>query len=328
MEYCLVTGVAGFIGSYLAEKLVKLGYNVIGIDSFNDFYSRNTKERNIKWLIKQPNFTFHEANLLTLNLSSITPCLAGRQESLNDSITIFHLAARSGVRTSWEEGFKIYFDNNVLATHKLLEASRRFKLKKFIYTSSSSVYGNIGAYCNTPLPMKENMPCNPISPYGVTKLACEHLCKLYFTNYQLPITILRYFSIYGPRQRPDMAFHKFIKAILGEKPFEIYGDGTQTRDFTYIDDAIEATIKAKDLAQAGEVYNIGGGTTTIVNKGVNILEKIIGRPAKLSYIEKSKGDIQHTLSDISKSIKTLGYHPIWTLEKGLKEEIKWLSAQN
>lgn len=312
MEYCLVTGAAGFIGSWLAERLVHLGNKVIGIDSFEDFYPRGMKERNLEKLKKDPNFIFYEANLLTFDLNSIV-------QLRENPVTIFHLAAQAGVRASWGKDFKTYFNNNVLATQKLLDIYRKLPVKKFIYASSSSVYGNIKE-----LPMGENAPCKPISPYGVTKLAGEKLCHHYFTNYQLPVVMLRYFTVYGPRQRPDMAFHKFIKAILEDKQIEIYGVGSQTRDFTYINDAIKATILLSSNGKPGEIYNIGGGSRITVNETLHILEKIIGKPVKVVHIGEQNGDVKHTFADIAKSKRELNYSPSHSFEEGLSREVTWL----
>jgi len=311
----LVTGCAGFIGSHLAERLVKDGYQVIGIDCFTDYYPRKIKEANIEWLRQQPNFTFYEANLLSFDFNSIT-------QLHDDSVTIFHLAAQAGVRSSWGKDFKVYTENNVLATQRLLEAAKEMKLEKFIYASSSSIYGDAEIY-----PTPEDAIPRPISPYGVTKLAGEHLCRLYWKNYGVPIVILRYFTVYGPRQRPDMAFHKFIKAILKGEEIVVYGDGNQTRDFTYVDDVVEANILAmKAEGIIGEVFNVGGGSRISINEVINLLRSITGLKVKVRYIEQQKGDVKHTGADISRTKSLLNYHPQFPVDKGIKCEYDWLSS--
>ncbi|MCK4648265.1 NAD-dependent epimerase/dehydratase family protein, partial [bacterium] len=224
----LVTGVAGFIGSHLAEGLLKLDCEVKGIDSFTDYYSRKIKENNLKNLKENKNFFFQEGDLLELDLEKV----------LEGIDYLFHEAAQPGVRKSWGKNFEHYIRNNITVTQRLLEEAKGLHLKKVVLASSSSVYGE------SPLPTKEDNVLRPISPYGVTKLASENLGYLYYKSFKVPIIILRYFTVYGPGQRPDMAFHRFIKATLNNEEITIYGDGNQTRDFTYVSDAVEATIKA------------------------------------------------------------------------------------
>ncbi len=226
---CLVTGAAGFIGSHLAETLVARGYRVIGVDAFVDFSPRSMKEANLIDLCQAPTFQFIEADLRTTDLVTL----------LTGIDYVFHLAAQAGVRTSWGDGFAAYVEHNVLATQRLLEAAQQRGVRRVIYASSSSVYGE------TPtLPAREDSPPLPISPYGVTKLAAEHLCRLYTIGHELPTISLRYFTVCGPRQRPDMAFHKFIHALLRDEPLPVYGDGEQSRDFTYVGDIVAATLAA------------------------------------------------------------------------------------
>src|SRR6202022_3840475 len=231
---CLVTGAAGFVGSSLCDALLGQGYEVIGLDCFLDYYPRFIKERNLSAARDFERFTFAEANLLEADLPAL----------LQDAEIVFHLAAQPGVRASWGKTFDRYSDNNVLATQRLLEASLATRPRRVVFASSSSVYGNPDR-----LPVKESDQTRPVSPYGVTKLAAEHLCHLYYTNFQVPVVSLRYFTVYGPRQRPDMAFHKFIRGGLLRQPIEIHGDGNQTRDFTYVDDVVKVT---RDAAEAGE----------------------------------------------------------------------------
>ena len=227
----LVTGAAGFIGSTLSAALVDRGIDVIGVDCFTDYYSREVKEDNLARLRQHPKFTFVEAALQTADL-----------ESLLDGVTVvYHLAAQAGVRKSWGDDFRIYTTNNVDATQRLLEAVKDRPLSRFVYASSSSVYGDIAA-----IPMREDVRLQPVSPYGVTKLAAEHLCHLYHVNFGVPAVSLRYFTVYGPRQRPDMGFHRFIRAALTGGAITLFGDGQQTRDFTYVGDAVAATMAAGD----------------------------------------------------------------------------------
>jgi UDP-glucose 4-epimerase len=305
----LVTGVAGFIGSHLAERLIDEGHKVVGVDSFTDYYPREFKESNIKKLRSVSAFEFHEADILEIALERI----------LQKIDVVFHEAAQAVVRASWGSNFRIYTENNVRATQCLLEAAKSVSLEKFIYASSSSVYGDAESY-----PTTEEMTPRPISPYGVTKLAGEHLCYLYWKSHGIPIVSLRYFTVYGPRQRPDMAFHKFIKAIYNNQEIPIFGDGEQTRDFTYIDDIIDANISAMDAELTGEVLNIGGGSRITVNDTIAILERICERKANKKYIEKQKGDVIHTAADISKAEKLLGYKPKYNLEKGIANEATWI----
>jgi UDP-glucose 4-epimerase len=305
----LVTGVAGFIGSHLAERLISEGYEVIGVDCFTDYYARSIKEQNLKELLKEPGFTFLEENLLETDLRKI---LIGVD-------CIFHQAAQAGVRASWGEEFEIYTSLNVLATQRLLEACKDSKIGRFVYASSSSVYGD-----SEELPLREGSLLKPISPYGVTKLAGEHLCCSYWKNYQIPVISLRYFTVYGPRQRPDMAFHKFIRAILNGEQIEIYGDGKQTRDFTFISDAVSGNILAMNSDAEGEVFNIGGGSRVLLNEVLDSIQKIAGKTAEIVYRDVQKGDVRHTLADTSKAKKYLGYNPMIDLETGLAEQWKWL----
>ncbi len=307
MGKVLVTGAAGFIGSHLSERLINDGFQVIGLDSFTDYYPREDKERNLASLRNRREFSFIEGDLLKISLGEI----------LTGVDYVFHLAAQPGVRGSWGNNFQVYLENNILATQKLLEACKDFPIKKFIFASSSSVYGD-----TSDLPMREESLLKPYSPYGVTKLAAENLSYLYWRNYNLPVVSLRYFTVYGPRQRPDMAFHRFIKAALKDEPLYIYGDGKQTRDFTYIDDAIEGTILALS-ASAGGIFNIGGGNQVSINQVFKVLEQLLGKKLKIEYKEKQLGDVTHTLAEVSR-VQKLGYKPKVSLADGLQAEISWL----
>ncbi|MDI6704305.1 MAG: NAD-dependent epimerase/dehydratase family protein [bacterium] len=308
---CLVTGVAGFIGSHLAERLIDLDYEVIGIDSFLDYYPREIKEGNIANLLSKKGFTFIEGDLLQVNL----------RDMIRDVDYIFHEAAQAGVRASWGQDFSIYVNCNILATQRLLEAAKGSNVKRFIYASSSSVYGDTDT-----LPMKEDSILKPISPYGVTKLAAENLCYLYFKEFGVPTISLRYFTVYGERQRPDMAFHRFIKATFNNEECIIYGDGNQTRDFTYIKCAIQANISAMESPVVGEVFNIGGGSQITLNGAIEILERVMGKKVRLRYIESQKGDVRHTYADTQKARELLKYRPESNLEEGLLKEVEWIKG--
>ena len=298
----IVTGCAGFIGSHLVDKLLCLGYNVIGIDCFTDYYAIEIKEANMSNASKARNFTFIEEDIL-------------KMQEFPEADYVFHLAAQAGVRASWGESFEIYTRNNIEATQRLLEFYKDRTLKKFVYASSSSVYGD------TELPMKEDRLLKPVSPYGVTKLAGENLCYLYWKNYNVPAVSLRYFTVYGPRQRPDMAIHKFVKAILNDEEIFIHGDGTQTRDFAYVDDVVEATVLAAEDNIMGEVFNVGGGSRISVNELIEQIEIIVKHETKLKYLENQKGDVRDTLADISKAGKLLNWKPITNIDKGLEKYI-------
>lgn len=308
-KLCLVTGAAGFIGSCLSEKLIELGFLVKGVDCFLDNYLPKFKRANIKNLAKNENFQFIEGDLLKLDLSKL----------MRDADFVFHQAAQPGVRQSWGNKFRVYIDNNILATQLLLEAAKNVKLKKFLYASSSSIYGDAEAF-----PTSEKITPHPVSPYGVTKLAAEYLCQLYFKNYGVPTIVLRYFTVYGPRQRPDMAFHKFMKAALCSEKIEVYGDGKQTRDFTFIDDVVAANILAMNSDVAGEIFNIGGGSRISLNEILEIIGDLAGKKLAVVYSSVKKGDVRHTSADITKAQKNLGYQPKVKIKEGLQREYNWL----
>lgn len=306
---CLVTGVAGFIGSHLAERLLRGGHELVGIDSFVDNYPKPIKENNIKGLLASSKFKFIEGSIVNINVSEIV-------EQVD---VVYHQAAIPGVRSSWGKNFDQYTLNNINVTQILLEACKDKRIKKFIYASSSSVYGEA-----MELPVKESSPKSPISPYGVTKLAGENLASLYFKCYGVPTVSLRYFTVYGPRQRPDMAFHRFISAILHERKIEIFGNGEQTRDFTYIDDVVEANLHAFLNGKEGGTYNIGGGSRVKLIESLNIIEEISGKKADSKFIEAQRGDAKHTFADVSNAKRDLGYSPRVDIKEGLKRHYDWL----
>lgn len=308
-EICLVTGVAGFIGSHLAESLVAHGYRVIGVDALLNFYSSTIKQGNLTKLCQESAFQFIQADLREIDLD----------ELLSGVDYIFHLAAQPGVRTSWGDGFSPYVEHNILATQRLLEAAKRNHISRIVYASSSSVYGN------TPdLPARENSLLLPLSPYGVTKLAGEHLCRLYSLEHGLPTISLRYFSVYGPRQRPDMAFHKFIRAFLLDEAVTIYGDGEQSRDFTYVDDIVAANIAAMHGGVPGHSYNVGGGVHVTVNEVLALLKTITGKQGRVSYQSRQLGDAAHTLADTTAAREELNFTPTIPLSDGLYQQVKWM----
>jgi nucleoside-diphosphate-sugar epimerase len=302
---CLVTGAAGFIGSHLCEALLQAGHSVIGIDAFIPYYPRAIKEANLAGALTERNLTFHT---LDLRSDPIEPLMEGID-------TVFHLAAMAGLLKSWTD-FHLYESCNLTATHRLLEAvSARRGVQRFIYASTSSVYGRFSSG-------DETLPTRPISPYGVTKLAAENLCRAYAEERGLPLVVLRYFSIYGPRQRPDMGYHRFIDALLTGQPITVYGDGYQVRGNTYMTDCIAATMAAV-RALPGEVYNVGGGEAVSVWDVLGKLEAIIGRPLMIRREPARPGDQRYTLADTTKLTRHLGWQPKIGLDEGLARQAAW-----
>jgi nucleoside-diphosphate-sugar epimerase len=306
----LVTGAAGFIGSTLAERLVGDDVDVIGVDCFTDYYPRAIKERNLCALLRHPRFCLIEARLQDADLPRL----------LADRTHVFHLAAQAGVRKSWGRNFDAYTANNVEATQALLEASVGTAIERLVYASSSSVYGDTPA-----MPMREDALPQPVSPYGVTKLAGEQLCHLYFASHGVPAVSLRYFTVYGPRQRPDMGFHKFLRASARGEPITVYGDGEQTRDFTFVTDAVAATVAAATRGAPGRVYNIGGGSRVSVNQVLDMIGRVSGRRPLIAREAAQKGDMRHTYADTSLARADLGFIPAVELEEGLAAEHRWLA---
>jgi len=311
----IVTGAAGFIGSHLVEALLARGENVVGIDELNDYYDPNLKRQNLAQALTHHQFHFIEGNILNFNWTQL----------LKETEVIFHLAAQPGVRASWGQYFHFYTERNLNATQVILEAAKEAKeLQRFVYASSSSIYGNAER-----LPTPETTCPQPISPYGITKLAAEQLCWQYYQNFGVPATALRYFTVYGPRQRPDMAFHKFFRTVCREQPISIYGDGKQTRDFTFISDAVAANLSAAEVSGAiGEVFNIGGGSRVALNQVLEKMEAIVGKTIQRTYHERATGDARDTSADISKAKKILHYTPQVELEQGLAKEWEWLQNQS
>lgn len=303
---CLVTGAAGFIGSHLCERLLADGHRVSGLDCFTDYYPRVVKERNLRDLLHHPHFRFQEIDLAESVPSGV----------FSEAECVFHLAAMPGLTRSWTD-FDFYNRHNVTATHRLLERlATSANLKKLIYASTSSVYGKYASG-------DESLPTKPSSPYGITKLAGEQLCRVFQEEFGLPVVILRYFSVYGPRQRPDMGYHLFIQAILRDEPIRLTGDGLQVRGNTYVSDCIEATIRAGFHARPGEIYNLGGGELVTVIEVIRKLERIIGRPARIERHPPRKGDQLATAADITKLRRHLDWQPTTCLEDGLARQVEW-----
>jgi UDP-glucose 4-epimerase len=307
----LVTGAAGFIGSTLAERLLRDGADVVGLDCFTDYYPRPLKEHNLAGLRDQPRFRLIESRVQDADLVSL----------LADRTHVFHLAAQAGVRKSWGRDFAVYIGHNIEATHVLLEACVGRSVERFVYASSSSVYGD-----SVSLPAREDAMVQPVSPYGVTKLAAEHLCALYHVNYGVPTVSLRYFTVYGPKQRPDMAFHRFLRAIILDQPITLYGDGEQTRDFTYVHDAVTATMAAATMGVPGRVYNIGGGSRLSMNQVLQVIGRVSGRRPLVSVDPAQKGDMRHTYADTRLARTDLAFVPAVNLEEGLTAEYQWLNG--
>jgi UDP-glucose 4-epimerase len=309
----IVTGVAGFIGSHLANELLERGDRVIGIDQFNDYYDPSLKRKNVATLETHPAFELIEGDIQALDWPTL----------LSNVDVVYHQAAQAGVRASWGTGFRAYTERNINATQILLEAAKdAAQLKRLVFASTSSVYGNAET-----LPTYETICPQPVSPYGITKLAAERLCWLYHQNFHVPVTALRYFTVYGPRQRPDMAFHKFFKAVLEDQAIPIYGDGQQTRDFTFVKDAIAANLAAAAVPEAvGEVFNIGGGSRVVLTEVIDTMERIVGQPIRRNHVGLAMGDARHTAADVSKARNLLGYQPQVSLEEGLAQEWDWIKA--
>mgnify|MGYP001560484298 CR=1 FL=1 len=307
----LVTGGAGFIGSTLSERLLEQGASVRAIDAFTDFYPRPLKERNLENLRGKAGYEFVEGDLREVDLNAVL-----------DGVThVFHLAAQAGVRRSWGKEFEVYTGLNVDSTQVLLEACVSKPIERLVYASSSSVYGDEVA-----IPMSETALPQPVSPYGVTKLAAEQLCHLYHVNFGVPAVSLRYFTVYGPRQRPDMGFNRFFSAILDGKPLIQFGDGLQTRDFTFVADAVTATAAAAVRGVPGRVYNIGGGSRVSLREVFDLLARVSGRKVTIDQQGPQKGDMRDTYADTTRARQDLAFAPSVTLEEGLRAMWRWMEA--
>ena len=306
----LVTGHTGFKGAWLSLVLNEFGARVYGIslkpeDVRGNFY--NIVRLNKK--IKSYYIDLSEYKKLYKTINKIKPEI------------IFHLAAQAGVRKSWGADFAVYTELNIDATQRLLEASVSRRIERFVYASSSSVYGDAA-----PIPMLETARPAPLSPYGVTKLAAEHLCMLYHANYNVPTVAVRYFTVYGPRQRPDMAFHRFLKAIHHNEPLSLYGDGEQTRDFTFVEDAVAATIAAAERGAPGSVYNVGGGSRISMNEILDVMAECTGKAPDVQRGETQRGDMRDTFADTTRAKTDLGFTPRVILRDGILAEYQWLTS--
>lgn len=307
----VVTGAAGFIGSHLAERLLGEGYRVVGVDSFTDYYDVRIKRDNLGALLSHDAFELVEGSLNDIDLDAL----------LKGTAVVFHQAAQPGVRASWGERFDEYVDCNIRATQALLEAATDHPLERIVYASSSSVYGETAE-----LPMKETHRTLPVSPYGVTKLDAENLCLLYQRNHGLAVVCLRYFTVYGPRQRPDMAFHRFIRAALDGGRIDVYGNGAQTRDFTYVDDVVDANLAAMSYRGGESVFNVGGGSRVAINEVLDLIAGVTGHGLDVRFSERQRGDVTHTYADAGLAAQELGVTPKTPLETGIEREVEWVDA--
>ena len=306
MPRYIVTGCAGFIGSHLTDALLSAGHEVLGIDSFTDYYPRAAKEHNLAAARLQPSFSLAESDLAG-DLSW--------KPLLRDVDGIFHLAAQPGVRGSWGASFDTYLRDNVLATQRLLEAAVEARVR-VVVASTSSIYGNPPSH-----PTPEDTPPSPLSPYGVTKLACEHLVGSYAESFGLEAARLRYFTVYGPRQRPDMAFSRIVAALAADRPFELFGSGRQSRDFTYVADAVAATVAAMERAPAGVVYNVGGGSEATLLDVIAMCERLSGRRLEVRRGVRAPGDVRRTTADTSRIRRDLDWRPRTSLAEGFAAQL-------
>lgn len=302
----MVTGAAGFIGSHLATRLLASGEEVVGVDCLTDYYDVSTKRSNLSPLLQEDRFRFHELDLAKDNLAVV----------LDGAACVYHLAGQPGVRGSWGGGFAAYVRNNIVATQRLLEAMRG-SASRIVFASSSSVYGDAERY---PTP-EDDLP-QPTSPYGVTKLCSEQLVMAYRRSAGVDARCVRYFTVYGPRQRPDMAFSRFIAAARCGQPIDVYGDGLQVRDFTYVADAVEATIRAGTVDDPGQrIFNVGGGSRVTVRSVLALLGEILGRPIETRELPPQPGDVRETGADLRQAAAILGWHPTVSLEQGLRKQV-------
>ncbi len=310
-QVCLVTGAAGFIGSHVAEALLTRGYRVLGIDNINDYYSTETKHENLDSLVRWDLFSLLEEDINDLSGQDLPPRID----------FVFHLAGQPGVRSSWSHSFDIYLSRNLRATQRLLELIIGKSVRRFIFSSSSSVYGQASG------PVTEGAVPHPLSPYAATKLGAEGLCLAYSAGYSLPMTILRYFTVYGPRQRPDMAIHKLLHAAMTDTAVPIFGDGTQRRAFTYVGDVVDATLAAMNEGQGPSIYNISGGQSVTLNECLSVIEEATGQRILRLPCREQRGDPYETEADISKAHKHLGYLPRVSLSAGISHQWQWMCAR-
>jgi UDP-glucuronate 4-epimerase len=307
MATYIVTGSAGFIGSHLVSALLRRGDYVIGVDSFADFYPREWKESNMTSFRDDTRFRHVTIDLAAEPLDRLVADVSG----------IFHLAAQPGVRGSWGDSFWIYARDNVVASQRVFEAAAHASVK-VVFASSSSIYGDAASY-----PTPEDVWPKPISPYGVTKLSCEQLAQAYAVNLGLRVVALRYFTVYGPRQRPDMAFSRLIEALFAHEEFTILGDGHQSRDFTYVDDAVSATLLAMDSAEPGTALNVGGGSEVSLLEAIAVIESLTGKRLRSRITARAVGDVSRTSADTRRINRGLGWSPQVSLEQGIASQVEW-----
>lgn len=304
----LVTGAAGFIGSHLVEESLRRGWDVVAVDSLTTYYSPTAKVRNADNFRRHHRCTYLEQDILDLDLVSL----------LDGVSVVFHLAAQAGVRASWGQSFDVYTQLNITVLQRLLEASREAEIDKFVFASSSSVYGDAET-----LPTPEDMMLRPVSPYGATKALGEHLTYLYFRNYAVPTVNLRFFSVYGPRQRPDMAFHRAIESALSGTEFRLFGDGNQTRDFTFVADIVQGAISAATDAPSGTTYNLGGGSNVSMLDVLAVIDEEVGGSLRFTHDPGQRGDARNTAADLTAAHRDLAYEPAWDIRRGLREQVAW-----
>ncbi|HEX7168581.1 MAG TPA: NAD-dependent epimerase/dehydratase family protein [Acidimicrobiales bacterium] len=310
----LVTGAAGFVGSTLVDRLLELGHHVVGVDAFTPYYGEQRKRDNLAEASAHPNFGLVEGDLCEIELGRV----------LDGADVVFHQAAQPGVRLSWSQGFEQYVHDNVVATQRLLEFVKDSSVERVVYASSSSVYGNAAAYPTT----EDTLPA-PHSPYGVTKLAAEHLCGLYAANYGVPTVSLRYFTVYGPRQRPDMATHRLVSAALTGTSFPLYGDGSHLRDFTFVDDIVDANIAAATAdVPPGTVCNAAGGGEVSMADLIALVGELAGREVAIERLPEQPGDVKRTGGTIERAARLLSWSPKTPLEKGLRAQVDWHAAES
>lgn len=304
--HCVITGAAGFIGSHLTHRCLAEGYSVIGIDSLTDYYDPALKRKNLAFLEQHTSWSFVEGDILNIDLP----------QHFASADVVFHLAAQPGVRGSWGSGFHRYVERNVLSTQAVLEAARNTAIRRLVFASSSSVYGDAKSF-----PTPEDEELCPVSPYGATKVIGEHLCRQYWHSYGVPTVMLRYFTVFGPRQRPDMAFHRLISAALRGEEIVIYGDGNQGRDFTFVLDAVEATLAAATTGAPGTPYNIGGGARITINDVLDDLSSALDTDLIVSRVAPQLGDARDTAADTGRARRDLGYSPKTTVQEGIRLQI-------
>jgi UDP-glucose 4-epimerase len=312
MTRSIVTGAAGFVGSHLSERLLSLGHDVTGIDCFTDYYDRAAKESNVAQARDHDRFRLIEDDLREADLDRL----------LDGADNVYHLAGQAGVRPSWGERFAEYVNHNIAATQRLLEAAKAAPLRKFVFASSSSVYGDAKE-----LPVTEQTLPRPVSPYGVTKLAAEHLCSLYGQNYGVPAVSLRLFTVYGPRQRPDMAIQRFLTAAASGESVTVFGDGEQSRDFTFVEDVVDAFVRGIDAPPEERVLNVCGGSRITVNELLDVIGDVTGGALRVECDAAARGDARHTLGDNSRARQAIGFAPRVSVREGVAAQWAWIQAR-